>query len=163
MLKLIQAETAEHFDEVRALWREYAEWLGVDLCFQNFEAELNELPGKYAAPDGRLWLAMFEDEVAGGVALRRLDAVACEMKRLYVRPRFRGQRLGKTLIEAIIAEARGIGYAKMRLDTLPSKMHEASTIYRSFGFQEIDAYYFNPVADAVFMELDLRGVGKTQD
>jgi GNAT superfamily N-acetyltransferase len=163
MLKLIQAETAEQLNKVRALWGEYAEWLGVDLCFQDFEKELAELPGKYAAPDGRLLLAMLEEQVTGCVALRRLDAEACEMKRLYVRPTFRGQRLGKTLIEAIIAEACSIGYKQMRLDTLPPKMLEAATIYRLFGFREIDAYYFNPVAGAVFMELDLRGDDKTQD
>ena len=155
MLKLIQAKTAEDSDAVRAVWREYAEWLGVDLCFQNFEEELAELPGKYAPLDGRLWLAMFEDEVAGCVALRRLDANTCEMKRLYVRPSFRGQGLGRTLIEAIIKEARGIGYTQMRLDTLPPKMREASTVYRSLGFREIEAYYYNPVAGAAFMELDL--------
>ena len=160
MLKLIQAETVEQLNEVRALWLEYAEWLGVDLCFQDFEKELAELSGKYVPPDGRLLLAMFEERVAGCVALRRLDALACEMKRLYVRPTF---RVGKTLIEAIIAEARDIGYKQMRLDTLPPKMNEALTIYRALGFREIDAYYFNPVAGAVFMELDLRGGGKTED
>lgn len=155
MLSLVQAETAEQFEEVRQLWREYAAWLEVDLCFQNFERELAELPGRYAPPEGRLLLALSNDDLAGCIALRKIGEGTCEMKRLYVRPRFRGQGIGRRLTEALIEEAREVGYARMLLDTLPSKMKEAALVYRSFGFREIEPYYYNPVADAVYMELTL--------
>jgi ribosomal protein S18 acetylase RimI-like enzyme len=155
MLSLLQAESVEQFEQVRQLWREYAAWLEVDLCFQNFEKELAELPGRYAPPEGRLLLAFSDDRLAGCIALRKIGEGACEMKRLYVRPGFRGQGIGRLLTEALIKEARGIGYARMLLDTLPSKMKEAAIVYRSFGFREIEPYYHNPVAGAVYMELTL--------
>ncbi|HEX8000984.1 MAG TPA: GNAT family N-acetyltransferase [Pyrinomonadaceae bacterium] len=155
MLSLLQAESVEQFEQVRRLWREYAAWLEVDLCFQNFEKELAELPGRYAPPEGRLLLAFSDDRLAGCIALRKIGEGACEMKRLYVRPGFRGQGIGRLLTEALIKEARGIGYARMLLDTLPSKMKEAAIVYRSFGFREIEPYYHNPVAGAVYMELTL--------
>lgn len=155
MLRLVQAETAEELDEVRALWREYSGWLAVDLCFQSFEQELAELPGRYSPPEGRLWLAMSDDDVAGCVALRKLGEGACEMKRLYVRPGFRGQGIGARLTAAIIEEARSIGYERMLLDTLPDKMGRAAALYQAAGFKEIEPYYHNPIAGALYMELKL--------
>ncbi len=138
------------------MFEEYHEGLGLDLCFQNFEQELVSLPGDYAPPDGRLFLAMENNEVAGCIALRKLDDGICEMKRLYVRPPFRGAGLGRLLAESLIDTAREIGYEKMRLDTLPGKMDRAIAMYQRLGFKNIDSYYFNPVEGAAFMELDLR-------
>ena len=159
-MKLIQAQTAEQIDAARRLFREYADWLQIDLCFQNFEPELAELPGDYVPPDGRLLLAYDNSEVAGCIAVRRLDARTCEMKRLFVREQFRGQWLGRQLITAIIEEAKQIGYERMRLDTLPPKMNDAIALYRSYGFREIAPYYNNPVPGALFLELDLRTVAR---
>jgi len=137
-------------DEIRAMLREYAAWLEVDLCFQNFEQELAGLPGDYAPPRGRLLMA----EGAGCVALRAIDAEICEMKRLYLRPVYRGSGLGRRLVQAIIDEARSAGYQRMRLDTMP-KMDSAQRLYASFGFREIAAYRYNPEPGARFLELDL--------
>src|SRR6185436_8043572 len=144
-MKLIQAESAGDIDRARELFEEYAAGLGISLCFQNFDQELAELPGGYAPPSGRLLLAVEEDEVMGCVALRKIGDGVGEMKRLYVRPAFRGRRLGRTLTEKLIAEASLIGYTSMRLDTLPGKMDQAIAMYRSLGFQEIAPYYKNPV------------------
>ena len=155
MLSFIQAESAEQLEQTRQLWREYAAWLEVDLCFQNFEQELAGLPGRYAPPEGRLLLALSDDRLAGCIALRKIGEGICEMKRLYVRPAFRGQAVGRRLTARLIEEACGIGYARMRLDTLPVKMNEALAMYRLFGFTEIAPYYHNPDAGAVFMELTL--------
>ena len=137
---------------VRNLFVEYAENLGVDLCFQGFQEELDRLPGAYAPPDGRLLLAIDGDRAAGCVAIRKLGDGICEMKRLYVQPGHRGQGLGRRLAEAVIAEARAIGYRKMRLDSLTS-LTEAAGLYRSLRFVEIPPYRYNPLPDAVFMEL----------
>jgi ribosomal protein S18 acetylase RimI-like enzyme len=156
-MKFIQAQSAEEISRARALFEEYAASLGVDLCFQSFDKELVELPDKYAPPGGRLFLAVARDHAAGCVALREIDEGVCEMKRLYVRPEFRGTGLGRTLAETIISTAREIGYRHMRLDTLPGKMDRAIAMYRSFGFKEIEPYYDNPVAGALFMELELQG------
>src|SRR5213083_62777 len=154
-MEIVRAVTPEQVADARALFREYERSLGIDLCFQGFEQELAGLPGAYAPPRGRLLLAADGDALAGCVALRPLDGVACEMKRLYVRPAFRGRRAGRRLAEAVIAEARAIGYARMRLDTLPS-MREAIALYRALGFVAIAPYCANPVPGARFLELDLR-------
>lgn len=154
-MKLIQATTSEDIQQARQLFEEYAAALGISLCFQNFDKELAQLPGGYAPPSGRLFLAIEGDEVLGCVALRKLGEGVAEMKRLYVRPAFRGRGLGRALTEALIAEALLIGYASLRLDTLPGKMDQAIAMYRSLGFQEIAPYYKNPVDGATFMELVL--------
>jgi GNAT superfamily N-acetyltransferase len=151
---LQQATGADDLAEARALFLEYAESLGFSLCFQGFDRELADLPGKYAPPTGRLLLARDGSHPAGCIALRALDPGVCEMKRLYVRPDFRGRGLGRLLAERIIAEARAIGYRRMNLDTLP-QMKVAIPLYRSLGFIETLPYYPNPVEGAVFMQLDL--------
>ena len=156
MLTLIQAETPEDIALIRELMLEYAQWLEFNLCFQGFEEELRTLPGKYAPPAGRLLLALWEGRVAGMGALRPMqEPGTCEMKRLYVRPEFRGRALGRTLAEKLIAEARTIGYARMRLDTVPGKMDDAIALYRRMGFKTIAPYYSSPVEHTLFMELDL--------
>lgn len=155
MIEIFQAETAEHIEETRRLFREYEQWLALDLCFQNFEEELKNLPGKYAAPDGRLFLIAVDDAVAGCGALRKLEPRVCEMKRLFVREDFRGLNLGRILIEKLLTEARLVGCERMRLDTLPEKMPRAVKLYQSFGFREIAPYYKNPHAQTLFLELDL--------
>ncbi|HAF15347.1 MAG TPA: GNAT family N-acetyltransferase [Blastocatellia bacterium] len=160
-MKLIQAKSPEEIQEARELFAEYAAWLGLDLCFQNFDKELAHLPGDYSPPEGHLFLATETDQVAGCAALRKIGADVCEMKRLYVRPAFRGSGLGRKLAEAIIETAREIGYRRIRLDTLPGKMDQAIRMYRSLGFRDIEPYYNNPVEGAAFMELLLdqeRGV-----
>ena len=154
-MELIQAQSAEEISRARELFEEYAAGLGISLCFQNFDKELAELPGEYVPPGGRLFLAVEEDETAGCVALRRIEDGVCEMKRLYVRPSFRGTGLGRTLAKTAIQAAREIGYRRMRLDTLPGKMDLAIVMYRALGFQEIEPYYANPVEGALFMELEL--------
>ena len=155
---MIQAQTPEEVGNARKLFEEYANWIEISLCFQNFDQELANLPGGYAPPSGRLLLAVENDETMGCVALRKIGEGIGEMKRLYVRPAFRGRGLGHMLTERLIAEAKEIGYQTLRLDTMPGKMDRAIAMYRSFGFQEIPAYYTNPVADATFMELDLSDV-----
>jgi len=154
-MRLIQAITREEIEQARALFLEYADWLGFSLCFQNFDQELADLPGRYAPPTGRLMLAFVDDQLAGCVALRKLDEGVCEMKRLFVRQSFRGHDLGRKQIAAIIDEARAIGYQKMRLDTLPAQMQAAIHLYHSLGFKEIAPYYQSPVEGALFMELSL--------
>ena len=154
-MEMIQATSPEDIQHARELFEEYAATLEISLCFQNFDKELEELPGQYVPPAGRLLLAIENNQVAGCVALRGIGQGVCEMKRLYVRPNFRGRGLGRDLAEAILNAAREIGYERMRLDTLPGKMDQALAMYRSLGFREIEAYYPNPVTGAVFMELAL--------
>jgi ribosomal protein S18 acetylase RimI-like enzyme len=158
MILIEQADSSGKIELAREMFREYAAQLGVDLCFQDFERELRELPGKYAPPAGRLLLAYDfaggDRKSAGCGALRPIDSTICEMKRLYVRPEFRGRGLGRALTESLIATAREIGYAAMRLDTLPT-MHEAHALYRRLGFREIAPYYASPVPGSFFLELDL--------
>jgi putative acetyltransferase len=141
--------------QVRELFLEYANSLGFSLCFQGFDQELAGLPGDYAPPDGRLLLARFGDEIAGCVTLRKLDSEACEMKRLYLRPKFRGRGLGRALVERVLEEARAIGYRRMRLDTVEPVMRDAVAMYRRFGFREIAPYRSNPIDGAMYMELEL--------
>ena len=155
VVTIIQAESGQQIEEARRLFREYEAWLGLDLCFQGFEQELASLPGKYAKPDGRLLLAYSDDELAGCIAMRKLEDHICEMKRLFVRDGFRGQQIGVHLIEKLIAEARLEAYQKMRLDTFPPKMGKAVSLYESYGFRPIPPYYPNPHNDVLYMELDL--------
>jgi putative acetyltransferase len=159
-LQIEAATSAVQLADVRALFLEYASSLEISLCFQNFEQELASLPGSYAPPSGRLLLAQHANQAAGCVAVRKLDAGVCEMKRLYVRPAWRGKGLGRTLAQTIIAAAREIGYHCMRLDTLGS-MKSAISLYRSLGFRQIQPYYANPSESAVFMELPLTSASKT--
>ena len=154
--ELIQASSTAEIAAARVLFTEYGASLGFSLCFQSFEDELASLPGKYAPPQGRLLLARASSgEFLGCVALRPLDDKTCEMKRLYTRPAARGAGVGKALVDAIIAAAREIGYARMRLDTVPSVMASAVKMYRGLGFREIPPYAENPVEGAIFLELKL--------
>ena len=149
------AETPEDIAAVREIFREYEAWLDLDLCFQGFEDELKNLPGKYAPPKGRLYLAKADTGVAGCIALRPLSDDICEMKRLFVRDQFRGMRIGQLLIERVIDDAKQMGYKAMRLDTLPPKMGKAVRLYESYGFREIPPYYDNPNEGVLFMELSI--------
>lgn len=144
----------EKINEVRQLCREYANSLDIDLCFQDFEQELKELPGKYAPPDGIIILAEVDKQTAGCIALKKIGEGIGEMKRLYIRDAYRGLGISKTLIEMIICKAREIGYSYLRLDTL-STMERALKVYESFGFYEIGAYVYNPCESVHYMELKL--------
>ena len=154
-LTFAQAESAVQIGQARELFLEYAQSLGFDLCFQNFDQELAELPGGYAPPEGRLLLAECDGRLAACVALHKLDAAICEMKRLYLRPQFRGRGLGRALAERIFAEARAIGYRRMRLDTVEPVMKDAVAMYRKLGFKDIAPYCANPMPGALYMELEL--------
>jgi putative acetyltransferase len=151
----VQAESLAQVAQARELFQEYAQSLGVNLCFQNFEQELAGLPGHYASPDGRLLLAEYDGQLAGCVALHKWDNGICEMKRLYLRPSFRGKGLGRAIAEKIITDARSIGYQRMRLDTIEPLMKDAVEMYRKLGFREIAPYRPNPIAGAMYMELQL--------
>jgi ribosomal protein S18 acetylase RimI-like enzyme len=165
-MKTIPAITPEQIAAARTLFREYESFLNVDLCFQDFENELAGLPGKYAPPQGALLLAVEGGQVCGCVALRKLEPEICEMKRLFVRPQYRGRGLGVKLAAAIIAEAAAKGYAAMRLDTL-AQLAEAIQLYERLGFRNIDPYYHNPLPGVSFWELDLRpaagGKGRNEE
>ena len=120
---------------------------------ERFDKELVNLPGDYAPPDGRLLLAHYDAQLAACAALHKLDPGICEMKRLYLRPQFRGKGLGRTLADRIIAEARQIGYQRMRLDTVEPVMKDAVAMYRKIGFREIASYRVNPMPGTIYMEL----------
>lgn len=155
MIFFAQVESLSQIAHARELFLEYAQSLGFSLCFQNFDKELANLPGDYAPPEGRLLLAEYEGQLAGCVALHNLSNDTCEMKRLYLRPQFRGKGLGRALADRIISEARQIGYKHMRLDTVEPVMKDAVAMYRRLGFHEIAPYCANPIAGALYMELEL--------
>jgi putative acetyltransferase len=150
-----QAESPLQIAQARELFLEYEKSLGFSLCFQSFDEELAGLPGHYAPPDGRLLLAEYEGQLAGCVALHKLGPGICEMKRLYLRPQFRGKGLGRALADRILSEARQIQYERIRLDTVEPVMKDAVAMYRRLGFQEIAPYCANPIAGALYMELEL--------
>ena len=155
---LLGADSSELLDEAREIFREYATSLAVDLCFQNFEAELADLPGDYRAPQGQLLLALVGGVVAGCGAMRPLPDCdypnACEMKRLYVRPAFRGFGLGRLMVQALLDEAKRAAYSAVLLDTLDD-MEAARGLYASLGFEEVPPYYFNPIAGAHYLKADI--------
>lgn len=157
-LQLITPKTAAQLQATRQIFEEHAAQLGIDLCFQNFDAELDHLPGDYSAPTGALLLALADGELAGCCAMRPLDSAdytdACEMKRLYVRPSFRGLGLGRLLAQAVMDAARMTGYRHLLLDTL-SGMESARALYADLGFEEIPPYYHNPLAGAHYLKVYL--------
>jgi putative acetyltransferase len=154
-LVITQVKSPPQIQQARELFLEYARSLGFSLCFQGFDQELAGLPGDYALPEGRLLIAEYQSELAGCVALHKLDAEICEMKRLYLRPKFRGKGLGRSLAELLIAEARSIGYRRMRLDTVEPMMKDAVGLYRKLEFREIAPYRANPITGAIYMEREL--------
>lgn len=161
-MKIIRATSSEHIAQAGKLFREYADFLSVDLCFQDFENELAQLPGAYSPPDGILLLAVDDVTTLGCVALKRIGDGVCEMKRLYVRPQGRRRGVGRALATEVIAEAVRLGYASMRLDTF-DWLVEAMRLYESLGFKRIPAYYENPLPRVVYWELDLREWSKAKD
>ena len=150
-MRIFAAETLDEIGQIRVLFREYEAFLNVDLCFQGFEEELRTLPGDYTTPTGRLLLATIQEHTAGCVALRTLEPGICEMKRLFVRPQYLRNGIGRRLAERIVEEAYQIGYSRMRLDSL-RHLDAALTLYTSLGFQEIAPYYNNPLPDVVYLE-----------
>jgi putative acetyltransferase len=156
-LTLTEARSPGDITAVHELFLEYAEWLGFSLAYQNFDDELASLPGKYAAPTGRLILARVDNVPAGCGAIRKLEPPVCEMKRLFVRPEFRGCGLGRKLVETLVGDARILGYSAMRLDTVAEKMGDAVRLYKALGFYEIPAYYPHALAGTLYFELRLSG------
>jgi putative acetyltransferase len=155
MIEIIQAQTVTEIGAVRDLFVEYAQSLGFSLCFESFDKEITHLPGVYSPPRGRLLLAQVNGEPAGCAGLRPFADDICEIKRLYVRPEFRGSGLGREITERVIEEARKIGYSRMRLDTVSDRMQTAIELYRHIGFKEIAPYREMPVPTVIYMELDL--------
>lgn len=144
----------DHLDNIRMLFTEYVQMLGVDLSFQSYDEEFAQLPGKYSIPEGMLLVAKYNEKPAGCVAYRKFDSTTCEMKRLYVRPEFRGRKIGLFLVEKSIAAARTAGYKRMFLETFET-LDKSVAIYRKQGFQEILPYYFNPYPGVLSFELNL--------
>ena len=155
MVEFIQVASSEDIEDSRHIFREYEQWLGMSLCFQSFEEELANLPGMYAPPEGRLYLARIDGETVGCIGLRKLEEGICEMKRLYLRESARGKGVGVKLIEKVISDAVEIGYDTMRLDTYPPKMGKAVDLYEAHGFHAIPPYYHNPHDGVLFMERKL--------
>jgi putative acetyltransferase len=157
------AKSAADVDSARALMRRYATWTGVNLCFQDFEAELAELPGKYVAPKGALWLAVMDetDEPVGVIAVRPIDEQSCEMKRLWVEPAAQGSGLGRKLAQSAIDFAVAAGYREMKLDTLRTRMPAAISMYRSLGFVDTEPYTPNPEPDVLYLARDLQTVARS--
>lgn len=158
MIKIVEANTKEFVEKAKELIREYAQSLEFDLGFQDFDKEMENFPGQYAFPKGRLYVALDANQPIGCVALRELGQSICEMKRLYVKPYYRGQKVGKLLAEVVIKAARNMGYDYMRLDTIPS-MKQANMLYKALGFKEVAPYRFNPIEGATFFELNLNKKG----
>lgn len=157
MLEILEATGKDFYlDMVRQLFTEYADSLNFDLSFQDFQTELDSLPGKYAPPGGAILLAFSDGKPAGCVAMRPLSKDRSEMKRLFVRPQYRGCHIGRELALAIIGQARSAGYSAMRLDTIDTIMESAIFLYRSLGFREIPDYCYNPLPGALFFELKLQ-------
>ena len=154
-INIYETNPDNDIEEVRSLFLEYANSLNFDLCFQGFDEELKSLPGKYSLPGGFILLAKINDDYVGCIALHDLGDNICEMKRLYVRPEFRGLGIGKSLCDNLIEKSRQIGYKKMRLDTIAEKMQSAIKLYKSYGFYEIPAYYHNPEKGVIYMEMIL--------
>ncbi len=155
LIEIRQASTTDEYDVAATLFKAYAEWLGFSLCFQGFDQELLDLPGRYGPPDGYLLIAWAGSEPVGCGAIKRQDDRTCEMKRLYLDVSIRGRGVGRRIAEALIREALSIGYERIRLDTIGERMKTAVGLYKSLGFREIPAYYFNPEPGVVYMELDL--------
>lgn len=157
-IQFITPDSPEQLSAIRQIFTEYAEQLGIDLCFQNFAAELADLPGEYGAPTGALLLALVDGEIAGCCGLRALDSAnypnAAEMKRLYVRKAFRGFGLGRQLAESVLDAARMAGYHSVLLDTLDD-MESARALYAELGFADIPPYYPNPIPGAHYLKTDL--------
>ena len=151
---LIEGSAPHHYETAGALFREYAAELGVDLCFQGFESELQQLPVMYGMPSGCLLLVMNGTRPVGCGALRKLSDGVCEMKRLYIRDEARGAGLGRRVAERLVQKAADLGYGAMRLDTL-ADMAAARSLYQSLGFRDIAAYYSNPLSNSIYMELAL--------
>jgi len=155
MIKIVEANTKEFIENAKELIREYAQSLEFDLGFQDFDKEMENFPEQYTLPQGCLYVAMDENQPIGCVAIRDLGQGICEMKRLYVKPYFRGLKAGKLLAEVVIKAARNMGYDYMRLDTVPSMKH-ANILYNNLGFKQIAPYRFNPIEGATFFELSLK-------
>lgn len=153
--EILAVNTPELINETKTLFRAYEKWLNVSLCFQGFEEEVKSLPGKYAPPDGRLYIVKYAGKYSGCIALRKIEDGICEMKRLFLMEELRGKGIGNTLVAKIISDAKSTGYKTMRLDTIKEKMPKAVEIYIKHGFVETDPYYHNPNPHTLFMELDL--------
>lgn len=162
-IEIMRATAPAQIAEIRALFLEYAQSLAFSLCFKSFDTELAELPGKYAPPEGRMLLATVNGHAAGCCGLQPLNQSNCEMKRLYVRPHFRGIGVGHRLTEQLIAEAIILGYDHMRLETIAGKMDAAIHMYRQLGFNEIAPYRAHAIPGALYMERALRGTHDRQE